>query len=107
MISLRHKSSQLDELAALLTERLQQPTRFVNECVRLAAAFLHTQQRRISHLAESRIFPDPLPQLGGIARHVQQVIRNLERQTNSLSELFQPIDKFRVGLRHPSPQRDG
>ena len=107
MIPPRDKPSQPDQLAALLTEWLQQPTRFVDESIRLAAAFLNTEQRRISQLPESRIFPDPLPQLGRIARHVQQVIRNLERQTNTLSELFQPIDKIRVGLRHPSPQRDG
>ena len=107
MIAPRDKPSQLNQLVSFVAERLQQLTRFVDECVRLAAAFLNTQQRRVGHLPESRIFPDPLPQLGRIARHVQQVIRNLERQTNTFSELFQPMDKFRVGLRDPSTERDG
>ena len=104
MIPLQYEVSQLFQSPASFTEGSERCTGLIDQVLGFLLALLQAQQSRIGQFPMVGIFSDSLTHFVPIPGDVQYIIRNLKRQTNTVSVTSQGFERLLVRTSRATPQ---
>ena len=105
MVSFQNETRQGIQLLTSIAQRGDGATGFFNEMFCPPAAFLDPEQSGVSQFTRFRILTNGFAHSRRVAGEVQEVIRDLEGQTNTFSKMIHQFDRIDISPRDSSPHR--